>query len=92
MANRYDPRFLTKTVSHGKRAIVGRVESTFPQEWGVGGLERQQPRFMEGDEGRPPLPHPYFKYPESENRVNQGGKGPPIIKGRRGNKYASRER
>jgi len=63
MLNPYDPRFERKVADHGKRAIVGNVLRTAEMDWGVGGLQRQAPRFMHDDEKRDPVPHPYRRYP-----------------------------
>jgi hypothetical protein len=87
--NPHDPRFLPKVKDHRKRAVIGRVEHTATMDWGVGGLERQQPRYMGDDPNRPPVPHPYFKYPPGEEAPSPQGSGhePVVRKGTRGRRY-----
>jgi hypothetical protein len=60
----YDPRAERKVTKVTSRAVRHNV-LTAASDWGAGGWERQQPRYMEGDEKRPPIPHPYRKHPTS---------------------------
>lgn len=62
--NPHDPRFLKKITKVNSRTIRDGFE-TAASEWGVGGFERNQPRFLEDDENRPPVPHPYYKHPQT---------------------------
>ncbi len=79
--NPYDPRIQRKVTEVRSRAIRHNV-LTAASDWGAGGWEQQQPRFMETDEQRAPVAHPYQKHP----RTGDASQAPPVMISRRGNK------